>query len=123
MSKRQYRSNFDVSLGQKKKEIHPVWRGIGLVMVVVIPVISYLIALALVNANNTAHWVLYPAVIIFPRIWDPYIVVKVMITIILIFILYAVFTFITALFYRVFGPPRFGSTDVPPEQIRPVKRG
>ena len=123
MSKRQYRTSYDVSLGPKKKEIHPIWRGIGLVMMVFIPVISYLIALALVNANNVSHWVLYPSVMIFPKIWDPFIVVKVMITIVIIFILYAIFTFITALFYRVFGPPRYGNTDVPPEQFRPVKRG
>jgi hypothetical protein len=124
MSKRQYyRSNVDVSLSQKKKEIHPVWRGIGLVMVVVIPVMSYLIALALVNANSVSHWVIYPAAIIFYKLWDPLIVVKVFVTIVIIFILYAIFTFITALFYKVFGTPRYGSTDVPPEQIRPVKRG
>ncbi len=103
--------------------MHPIWRGIGLIMLVVIPVFSYLIALALVNANNVSHWILYPAVMIFPKIWDPYIVVKVMITSIMIFVLYGIFTFISALFYRGFGPPRYGSTDVPPEQIRPVKRG
>jgi hypothetical protein len=123
MSKRRYSSNVDVSLGQKKKEIHPIWRGIGLVMLVVIPVFSYLIALALVDTNNVRHWVYYPAAIIFPKIWDPFIVVKVMVAIVIVFILYAVFTFITALFYRIFGAPRFGSTDVPPEQIKPVKKG
>ena len=123
MTKRQYNSNVYVPLAQKKKDIHPIWRGIGLVMLIVIPFLSYLIALELVNENNVRHWVLYPAAIIFRELWDPFIVVKVLITIVIVIIMYAVFTFITALFYKFFGPPRFGSTDVPPEQLRPVKRG
>jgi len=122
MPKRRYTSNVDVTLGQKRKEIHPVWSGIGLVMLLVIPVLSYMLALALVNTNNARHWVYYPAAIIFPKIWDPFIVVKVIVAIVIVFILYAIFTFITALFFRIFGPPRFGSTDVPPEQIKPVKK-
>jgi len=122
MSKRKYNSNVDISLSQKKKSIHPIWRGIGLVMLVVIPILSYLIALALVNENNTRHWVLYPAAIILK--WrDPYLIVKLILTIVIVFVFYAFFTFITALFYRLFGPPRFGNTDVPPEQIKPVKKG
>jgi hypothetical protein len=111
----------DIPLSRKKNWIHPIWRGIGLVMVILIPILSFLIALILVNENNTHHWVLYPAALILK--WhDPYVLVKVLLTILLVLILYALFTFITALFYRVFGPPRYGSTDVPPEQIRPVRK-
>jgi hypothetical protein len=121
MSKRQYSSNNEVSLGTKKKEIHPVWRGIGILMLIIIPVISFILALLLIQGNHDNHWFAYPAAIII-RWQDPLILVKVILTVIFIFIFYGLFTFITALAYRIFGSPRYGPTDVPPEQFRKIKR-
>jgi hypothetical protein len=121
MSKRRYSSNIDISLLQKKKKIHPVWRGIGLVMMILLPVLSYLIAMVLVDENNINHWVIYPEFLVLK--WrDPYIIVKGLLAILIVFILYVLITFIAALFYKVFGLPRYGKTDVPPEYVKPINR-
>ena len=90
-------------------------------MVILIPILSFVISLILINENNVHRWVIYPAAIILK--WrDPYILVKVVLTIVIILILYALFTFITSLVYSLFGPPRYSNVDVPPEQIKPVKK-
>lgn len=47
------------SMGQPEQPwtIHPVWRGIGCLMMVIIPIMSYAGGVLLVQANNEARWV------------------------------------------------------------------
>lgn len=97
----------------KKKEAHPVWRGVGLAMMVLIPFISYVGAMALIQMNNQQHWFPIPADLLIK--WrDPMLLIKVILTIAVAFVLYLVFMLITFVLFRVMAPPRYGPYDVPP---------
>lgn len=42
---------------QKKKGLHPIWRGVGCLMIVVVFGASYWIATRLIELNQTQRWV------------------------------------------------------------------
>jgi hypothetical protein len=48
-------------LKDRRWKIHPIWRGIGCLMLVIIPVISYSAAYLVARANYQAGWVKIPA--------------------------------------------------------------
>lgn len=101
----------------KKREIHPIWCGIGFVMIIFIPIIAYYGTLFFIDENKRQGWFYYPTALAAPGS-DSLLFIKVIITLILTFILYSIFTFIIFLLYSLFGPPRYGPTDVPPTQYR-----
>jgi hypothetical protein len=45
----------------RRWRIHPIWRGIGCLLLVIIPVISYSAAFLVARANYQAGWVKIPA--------------------------------------------------------------
>jgi hypothetical protein len=98
----------------KRKAIHPIWRGIGFIMFIAVPFFSYIGALVIFQQNQTKHWFPIPADILSPWGSDPYIFVKLAITIVLIVAISAVLTSITFVVYGMFGPPRYGPQDSPP---------
>lgn len=46
---------------ERRWKIHPIWRGIGCFMLVIIPVVSYAAAYMVARANYQAGWVKIPA--------------------------------------------------------------
>lgn len=106
-------------LTPEKKEMHPVWRGVGLVFIIVIPIISVALALLLVGQNMEKHWLDFP-VDLLVKGKDPLLLIKAILSIAFILVLYAIFTMITFLANRFFGPPTAGPYDVP--NARFVKR-
>jgi len=60
-----------------KLPMHPIWRGIGLIMMVVLPAGSYLLANMLIEKKSLYSWVVIPTDLIlnkFPK--DPFILVR-----------------------------------------------
>ena len=53
-----YSSGFQVSSQSKERpwEIHPIWRGFGCVMLIIIPIISYAAASILIEMNWEQKW-------------------------------------------------------------------
>jgi hypothetical protein len=121
MPRRSYSSSTIERLTPRKKEIHPVWRGVGFVLIIFIPVISILAAIALVNANKEQHWIKVPGELLL-KFSDPYILVKAIIALIIGFFLFMILTLITFIANRFWGPPRYGPYDVPVESFRPRKK-
>ena len=104
-----------------QNEIHPIWRGIGFVMMLIIPFLSYVGAMALLQENAKEHWVRIPADMLIRWGNDPMIGVKVLLTVLIAFALYLLFMMVTFMLNRVIAPPRYGPTDVPQATYRGKK--
>lgn len=119
------------------RQIHPVWRGIGCLMFLVIPIISIATAWLVVDKI----WTLLPYWMIAPiRLpWFMYrylpettfflasilsrekLVAYILFTLLFVFIFGGVLSFVYAVVYRVIGPPRYSPIDAPPPKVK-VKR-
>jgi hypothetical protein len=98
--------------------VHPVWRGIGFIMIILIPALSYVASLRLLELNGQYGWYpIPPEFLIFYRNLDPYIGIKVGVTLVISFIVYTVFLMITYFLNTLFGPRRY----IPPD-IAPLKK-
>lgn len=96
--------------------IHPVWRGIGFVMMIFIPVLSFLGATVIMDYNKTENWFPIPPEFIVSWPTDPYILMRLFITAILCFLIYALFMLITFMISGLFAPKRYIPPDLPPLQ-------
>jgi hypothetical protein len=99
---------------RKKKQIHPVWRGIGFILMIAVPMFSYIAALLVFQENASRHWFPIPTDILSPWGGDPYIFVKLAITLVIIVAISAVMMLITFVMNALFGAPRYGPLDSPP---------
>lgn len=123
-------SKFEKSLPSQKQnyKIHPIWRGIGCLMLILIPIMSYAGATLLVQANRTQRWLPMPPelaqTIFIPFInrGFPYLLAILIVTVLLSLIGFGVLTFFYSLLYRAVGPGRYGPLDARPIRERPRKR-
>lgn len=102
----------------KKKEIHPIWRGVGFALIILIPILSYASSILLLDANRANGWVKIPQELVIKGWGDPNLLMKIILTVVLSILLYGVFSLITFVLYSSLGPPRYGPYDVPPVQYR-----
>lgn len=108
----QYQSRKPVE--DKNEKVHPIWRGIGCVMVVVIPFLAYSAVFYIFNNRINFPWFTIPQEIVFPTIKDPYLLVKILYTIIFAFVLYLIMGIITFVINKFFGPSKKGPYDIKP---------
>ncbi len=101
----------------RQRGAHPVWRGIGFLLILIIPVLSYAAALVTLDENAKRGWIDIPLELISPVI-EPMLYAKILLTIIFMVIFYGIFTFISFALYSAFGPPRYGPLDAPPVEYR-----
>lgn len=95
------------------RKIHPIWRGVGFALMILAPIIAYGIALIVMEENGRRGLVNIPPSLIVQ--WqDPYILVKLIITLLVTLVLYAIATMIYFMISSIIGPSRYGPTDVPP---------
>ena len=119
--------------------VHPVMRGIGCIMMVVVPILSYGIAVMLVNYGARQGWPIPPnwfgSITIHPLllrlqglrpIWDFLIrqnnlVANLVFAIAIMVVIGGLMSMVYGYTYTLFGPPRYGPQDAPPIR-RKVKR-
>jgi hypothetical protein len=94
-----------------KNKIHPVWRGIGCIMMIVIPAFSYFAALQLVNHRDAFPWVIIPADIVIASGKDPLIFVKLVYALMIALVLFLIMGIITFSINKAYGPKK-GPYDV-----------
>ena len=99
---------------RRKREIHPIWRGIGFILAIAVPIFAYLTALMLVQENFNSRWFPIPTDLLSPWGPDPYIFLKLIIAVVIILLVSAVLMLITFVANALFGPPRYGPQDSPP---------
>ena len=127
----------------KKTGPHPLWQGIGCLIIIILPIISYALADVTIQAGINARWSLLPYGLLgaprFPdfvwkfwqlaaiagpltRIHNLY--ANLVLTGIYVIVLGGVSSLGYAIIYRFIGPPRYGPQDVPPPRIKtkPYKR-
>lgn len=115
---RDTRYTFREQKNPSKKPIHPVWRGIGCALLIIIPVISYVAADYFVTNSALFKWVIIPQdMIVNQYVADPLILVRLLYMAIFVFALYLILTVITFVVNRYLGPSRYGPFDVPLDKV------
>ena len=108
-------------------KIHPIWRGIGCLLMLIIPVIAYAGAVVLVRMNEEKGWLPAPVEFMKPVTLpvvgsvDNFYSVAAM-TILLTIIGFGLVTIIYSMIYSAVGPSRLGPLDAPPVRTSPSKR-
>jgi hypothetical protein len=112
-------------------EVHPIWRGIGCIMMVLIPLVSIVGALVIIDSGTKEGWPFPPEIMGYPRLpslaYNIPVIDSVARTISSVNNLYAIVLFsivfmlagfaVIALVYssafKVMGPPRYTPLDAP----------
>jgi len=113
MAKYSGRSSSPLEPSRLNRQIHPVWRGVGFVLMILSPLLGYAAMVIFLEENSKQGWVVFPQEVIVTGA-DPYLLVKIILTVLFMLIFYGVLTFISFLLFRIFAPPIYGPYDVPP---------
>lgn len=123
----------------RNKDVHPVMRGIGCIMMVIVPILSYGVALLLVEYGIRQRWpippnwlqpVTIPPLLMSLRgllpVWNflmrqDNLMAVVVFTIVTMIVLGGIMSILYGYVYTLFGPPRYGPQDAPPIRVK-VKR-
>lgn len=112
---------------QPNWKIHPIWRGIGCAFIVLIPILSYAIAVLFVQANARQAWIALPREFLIPIDLPyigtvPHLFATLTFTVIVAVVLFSIFTIFYALLFRIVGPPQYGPLDAPPPKRKKTKK-
>lgn len=103
------------------RPVHPVWRGIGFIMIILIPAMAYGLTTVILDLNGKNNWFpIPPEFMIYKWGLDPFLLVKIGMTLAISFVVYTLFLLITYLLNSVFAPKRYVPPDLPP--VRKKKR-
>jgi uncharacterized membrane protein len=111
-------------VARKKKplwKVHPVWQGIGCILIALIPLMSYAGAVLLVDANFEHHWVIFPREFYGPT-GHPLLYSQLGVTVLLSVFGFMILVILYTILYRFLGPPRYGPTDAPPPKRTSSRR-
>lgn len=119
-----------------RREVHPVWRGIGFLLIIIIPVISWAAAMVLLDIGRKQGWAFLSELadpIKFPD-WAyqvpvimnlanfitgyPNLKSLLLFFFIVLILLSGVFAVLNAVLYRMFGPPRYTNLDAPAPRVK-----
>jgi hypothetical protein len=121
----------------KPRQIHPIWRGIGCLMFLIIPVISIAAAWLIVDniwtrlpywmiAPIRLPWFMYrylpqPTYLLASILGRERLLAYIIFTLLILIVLSGILSFAYAIIYRLIGPPRYSPIDAPPPKAK-VKR-
>jgi hypothetical protein len=121
----------------RRWKVHPIWRGIGVVLVILVPVLSYSGAYLLVRENFKSQWFAVPVdlmktvnfapllkiipeltgtVASFGRVYY----IDLALTFLFIVVGFGVITILYGLIYSSMGPSRYGPVDAEPIRKSPT---
>jgi hypothetical protein len=116
-------------------KVHPVWRGIGCVLLLLIPIMSWYVTALFLGSNqkvvlpveltrvvaipSTSVAEIDKVIISVNHYFDSthFVFGQIFFTIIFSVIGFGILSFLYAIIYRVAGPPRYGPFDVPPNKV------
>ena len=114
---------------RKPWQVHPIWRGIGCILVLIGPIMAYAAATFIVDWNVASGWYAMPVELTRP-VTLPYLGLtpnhfygNLMVTGLLLLLGFALIMVIYALVYALVGPSRFGPMDARPirRKVRPSR--
>jgi hypothetical protein len=109
--------SLDAGYRARRSFIHPVWRGIGCLFIILVPIISFAAARLLVQANSRQGWVEVPVEIrgaFNVELIGSVSYADLAATLVLIILGFAILTVFYALLFRLFGPSPYSPIDAPP---------
>lgn len=109
----QYTATAEYESKKRKTTLHPIWRGIGFILMILIPIVAYFIAVRLLDLNAVNQWMEVPREFL-SRSGDELIYVKIGMTLVLSLLVYGVMMLVGFAGLSLFGPPRYGEMDEPP---------
>ncbi len=119
-----------------RNEVHPIWRGIGCLIIIITPLISWAAAQVLLGIAKTQKWpFLYelsdyirfpeyvyqiPVILVAANYISsiPYLKALLVFFFLVLILLSGIFAFLNAVFYRLIGPPRYTSIDAPAPRVK-----
>ncbi len=128
---------------RKPEKPHPIWRGIGCLIIIIVPLISLAAAKVIIDYGLVQGWPIPYQLLGNPILPDSFYEIPLLIlllapvthwtnlyaylslSLLLIMIFGGILTFLYAFTYRFVGPPRWGPQDVPPPKgikPKPYKR-
>lgn len=120
-----YRSYMQPPPPRKPWQVHPVWRGIGCIFILLLPLISYFAAVLIVRENIKRRWFQIPSEfmgsITIPHLGRFY-YVDLFVAFILLAIGFGLLVTLYAILYRIIAPPFYGPLDAPPVRYRKKRR-
>jgi hypothetical protein len=123
----------------RNRELHPIARGIGCFLIIIVPIMSYFASILLVNNWALLHPLIPPdwwgTPSIHPVLWkvqglkpllgfyqaQTNLEAYLAITIVIIIVMGGILTMVYGYIYKIAGPPQYGPMDAPPIR-RKVKR-
>lgn len=116
-----YEPNLSVDKSGPGWKIHPVWRGIGCIMIILLPAMSYAGAVELVKANYIQGWISMPAELTGPPQY-PYLYAYLLVGTMLLLVGSSLLITIYSMTYRAASGPRQGPLDASPARHRKKKK-
>ena len=115
------------SAAQRPWEIHPIWRGIGCLMMILVPVMAYAGAVLLVQANVSQGWVPIGSelsqTVNIPNVGSfDYLFANLLVAGILAMLGFGLMVAIYSLIYKAVGPSQLGPLDAETIRRKPTKR-
>jgi len=119
--------------------VHPVMRGIGCILMIVVPILAYGAAILLVNYGAARGWPIPPswfgALTVHPLLWklrglEPVLLflqsqnnleANLVFAALLTLVIGGIISIIYGYLYTIFGPPKYGPHDEPPIRGRKIK--
>jgi len=115
MGRYRQESHGQMEPSRNNRQLHWIWRGVGFGMMVIIPVMSYALARLFLDENYQKGWITFPKDWYIQNTFLPSdIIMIIVLMIIFSLVMYAIFTFLSLIIFRMFAPPRYGPLDVPP---------
>ena len=127
---------FQKSVDLPRNEIHPIWRGIGCIIILLTPIISWAATLVLLDLGKSQKWGFMNGLagtVHFPTIFYttpyvqvaanylsgiPYLEAMAMFFVLFLILFSGIFAFINAVLYRMIGPPRYTRLDEPAPRVK-----
>ncbi len=119
-----------------RREVHPVWRGIGCLIMIISPIISWAAANLLLEVGKIHKWpfmyelggylrlpeIFYqiPGVLVVANYISSIVYLKALLLFFLLTLIAfsGVFAVLNAILYRAFGPPRYTRLDEPAPRVK-----
>ncbi len=129
MSPSKYRE-FSGQKVEKKRETHPIWRGVGFAFIILIPIMAYAGMDVLLKQNATHNWfplpvdlMAKPGELLYALIPDPLLYIKVALFVFIAFLFYLVFLLLASIITRaVMGNPMDQDPYYVPQMAMPRRR-
>jgi hypothetical protein len=113
-------SNHMMPSKPKPTQVHPIWRGIGCILILISPLIAYAAATLIVQWNIDNGWYPLPAELLTPFNFEPlnitqdHFFANLLVAGLLLLLGFAMVMVVYSIMYAIFGPRRYSPIDAPP---------